>query len=213
MKHTFYEEKSREFDVNKHMDLLLNVLQNKPLAKNLIIRWSKIILSIYKEEGYPAPIDYHHETYSFIVKYTTGFFEYVFNIDIANEIIFSSKKQPVEMSIREAKQYVDLDNLHENSFTKVDNHRNPIILIKSKIFDRPQCINGNHRILDAYKKGQRTISLYCLEEAECLPMINTKLSKAMFMMNTDLNMVLFEKNKQHTSFLIEESARWLSETK
>jgi hypothetical protein len=212
-KHSYFENKAKLFNVRMHLDLLLDHFQNDPVGKNLVLKWRKIILAIYREEGYPAPIDIRYETFSLVVRYTTGFFEYTFNIDHSNALIAQIEKEPIEMPVREAIKYVDLENAQGNIKTELNHHSNPILIVKSQLFDLPHCINGNHRILDAYKKGEKTITLYWIEELECIPLLSTKLGRAMFMMNADIISVLDAgDNFNPKTLLIEKANQLLSTT-
>ncbi|MBP1309229.1 hypothetical protein JOD82_002249 [Paenibacillus sp. 1182] len=207
-KHDYYEKRAEAFDINKHFDILQTLLKEDLVAKELILRWKEVILSLISKEGYPPPMDITHEIYSLVVGYDSGSFEYRFNIDLANTLLPAMNKLAVELPVREAIKYVDIDNLSIKRAVK--NHNNPILIMKSQLFDQPQCINGNHRIFSAYEKGQETITLYYIEDNECIPFLSTRIGRAMYMMNTDLNNTLHLPGKLDTnSLLIERADEWL----
>lgn len=153
-------------------------------------------------------MDITHEIYSLVVGYDSGSFEFRFNIDLANTLLPAMNKLAVELPVREAIKYVDIDNL--NLKRAVKNHNNPILIIKSYLFDQPHCINGNHRIYRAYERGQKTISLYYIENHECLPFLSTRIGRAMYMMNTDLNCIFHQQGEiDISSLFIERAEDWL----
>ena len=61
--------------------------------------------------------------------------------------------------------------------------------------NKPYCINGNHRIFEAYRNNERQIAVYVFKELEFVPFFYDIWSKAMYFLEIDYNNVIHNDRK------------------
>lgn len=104
-------------------------------------------------------------------------FEYALYIDGATSLIKENSITPVIYELSKIIASVDEGNINKDTSNIKTNHKNPVMVLQSQYLteNKPRCINGNHRIFEAYRQNKEQIEVYVF-----LKNLNSFLSSMMF---------------------------------
>lgn len=86
-------------------------------------------------------------------------------------------------SITYSKIAVNIKNIKMNDTLRRSKEINPVIILVNDMFTKPFVINGNHRVVDAFKKRANTIEAYVINSddvSECLITVDYKKAYLIF---------------------------------
>lgn len=202
-----YERKFKSFIPVRHFEERIEdmgIYSN--YGKQLAEKWTEILNDYVVNQTYPVVHPIRQETFSLFAEFPSGVFEYALDIDGATKLIRDKNIQPevfVPIDIIEA---VDQGNINTDLSEIKTNHKNPIIVLQSRHLTegKPHCINGNHRINEAYKNNDEQIEVYVFKELEFIPFFYDYLSKAMYYLEIDYYNIVHDERyllaNQETSF-------------
>ncbi|MBO1002489.1 hypothetical protein ACFSKI_01315 [Pseudogracilibacillus auburnensis] len=188
-----YEKEYRAFNPFNHFKLRIKDMENKSdYGAEVAMKWSEVVSQNLMNETYPAVHPIGQETFSLFAEFSTGIFEYALDIDGATSLIKDRNIKPVTFSPSNIFKSVDQGNINKDPNRIKPNHKNPVMVIKSKYLtdDRKYCINGNHRILKAYRKNDEQIKVFVFNDLEFIPFFYDVISKAMYFLEIDYDNVM-----------------------
>ncbi|MGD6942824.1 hypothetical protein ACQCT6_12380 [Cytobacillus gottheilii] len=191
-----YEIESQYFSPKDHFISRIKEMEKKsvPGAK-LAKKWTEILNKSLNSETYPVIHPIGQETFSLYAEYPTGVFEYALDIDGAASLIKEKDIRPVQFNPSDIINAVDQGNLNKDPKRIKPNHKNPVMVLQSRYLtqNKPYCINGNHRIFEAYRNNDKQIEVYVFKDLEFVPFFYDALSKATYYLEIDYDHVVNEK--------------------
>ncbi|MEM5015561.1 hypothetical protein WKH31_04630 [Metabacillus indicus] len=183
-----YERESRIFQPARHFHLRMEEMKIASQHGAYIAeKWLDVFTRILAKEEYPVVHPIGQETFSLYAEYETGVFEYALDIDGAASHI---NKNGLKAEIFEPSRIihaVDQGNVNTDPARIKPNHKNPVMILQNSLLTNgnPYCINGNHRLTEAYKSGCQNIEVYVFREMEVVPFFYDTLSKAAYFLEID----------------------------
>lgn len=188
-----YEIESGKFDPLKHFSTRIQEMENKSNdGVKVASKWRKMINKALRDEVYPVVHPIGQETFSLYAEFPTGIFEYALDIDGATAFIKEENITPDTLEPAKIISSVDEGNINRDTSNIKTNHKNPVMVLQSYYLtgDKPCCINGNHRIFEAYRNHEKQIDVYVFKELEFVPFFYDILSKAIYFFEIDYNSVI-----------------------
>ncbi|MBN6886019.1 hypothetical protein ACUXCC_000674 [Cytobacillus horneckiae] len=200
----FYESESQKFQPSKHFISRIQEMENKSsYGAKLSLKWTEILNQTLINETYPVIHPIGQETFSLYAEFPTGVFEYALDIDGAISFIKENNFKPVKVSPSSIINSVDQGNINKDPNKIKPNHKNPVMVLQSHYLtdNKPYCINGNHRIFEAYRNNDKQIEIFVFKDLEFVPFFYDILSKAAYFFEIDYTNVVsnkrdFIKNEQ-----------------
>ncbi len=189
-----YEKVYLKFKPFKHFTSRIQEMGNKSsIGAEVASKWNEILHQFLLDETYPVIHPIGRETFSLYAEFPTGVFEYALDIDGATALIKEKNIAPVGFSPSKIITSVDLGNINKNPNLIKPNHKNPVMVLQSHYLtdNRPYCINGNHRIFEAYRNNDEQIEVFVFKDLEFAPFFYDKLSKATYYFELDYNHVIY----------------------
>ncbi|WP_282032870.1 hypothetical protein [Metabacillus indicus] len=183
-----YERESRIFQPARHFHLRMEEMKiASQHGADIAEKWLDVFTRILAKEEYPVVHPIGHETFSLYADYEAGVFEYALDIDGAASYI---NKNGLKAEIFEPSRIihaVDQGNVNTDPARIKPNHKNPVMILQNSLLTngKPYCINGNHRLTEAYKSGCQHIKVYVFREMEAVPLFYDTLSKAAYFLEID----------------------------
>lgn len=203
----YYEKESQHFKPLKHFSSRIQEIENKSkYGAKVASKWNEIVNQSLKDEVYPVVHPIGKETFSLYAEFPTGAFEYALDIDGATSLIKKEKIKPVIFKPAEIIASVDEGNINKDISNIRTNHKNPVMVLQSRYLtgDKLYCINGNHRIFEAYRKNEKQIEVYVFKDPEFVPFFYDVLSKAIYFLEKDYNNVVENERNflegEHTAY-------------
>ncbi|KMJ55654.1 hypothetical protein AB685_26120 [Bacillus sp. LL01] len=195
MVHTIkeYEEKSRVFNPSTHIKSRIQEMEgHSAIGAEIASTWKDLLDQRLVKETYPVIHPIGQETFSLYADYPTGVFEYALDIDGTTALIKKKRLEPSRFSPSTIIDAVDQGNLNQDQTQINPNHKNPVMVLQSHYLtdNKPYCINGNHRINEAFKREDQSIEVYVFKELEFVPFFYDNLSKAMYFLELDYHHVV-----------------------
>lgn len=161
----------------------------------LASKWTEILNQFLIDKTYPVIHPIGQETFSLYAEFPTGVFEYALDIDGATLLIKEKSIKPVKFSPSNIIDSVDQGNINKDPTRKKTNHKNPVMVLQSQYLtdNKPYCINGNHRIFEAYRNNDEYIEVFVFKDLEFVPFFYDVLSKATYFLEIDYNNVVSDK--------------------
>ncbi|MGE7935089.1 hypothetical protein [Viridibacillus arvi] len=158
-------------------------------------KWADILNQNLGDETYPVIHPIGQETFSLYAEFTTGVFEYALDIDGATTFIKEKKIKPIKTSPSNIIEAVDQGNINKDPNRIKPNHKNPVMVLQSRYLtnNKPYCINGNHRIFEAYRNNDEQIEVYVFKDLEFVPFFYDVLSKVTYFLEIDYHNVVNDK--------------------
>src|SRR5690625_2988707 len=158
-------------------------------------KWADILNQALVHKTYPVVHPIGQETFSLYAKFPTGVFEYALDIDDATSLIKEKSIKPEKFSPSSIIDSVEPGNINTDLTGIKPNHKNPVMLLQSHYLtgNRPYCINGNHRIFEAYQNNNEQIEVYVFKDLEFVPFFYDDLSKATYYLEIDYFNVVNDK--------------------
>ncbi|CAG9623590.1 hypothetical protein [Sutcliffiella rhizosphaerae] len=188
-----YETESQYFSPNKHFISRIKEMEKKSVhGAKVAKKWLKTLNQSLNNETYPVIHPIGHETFSLYVEYPSGVFEYALDIDGATSLIKEEGIKPVQFSPSNIIDAVNQSNINKNPNRIKPNHKNPVMVIQSQYLtnNKPYCINGNHRIFEAYRNNDEQIEVYVFKDLEFVPFFYNVLSKETYYLEIDYHNVV-----------------------
>lgn len=198
----YYEKESRHFNPLKHFSSRIGEMADKSnYGAKVASKWNEIIKQSLRDEIYPVIHPIGQETFSLYASFPTGVFEYALDIDSATSLIKDENIKPEIFDLSQIIASVDKGNINKDAGNIKTNHKNPVMILQSQYLtgNRPHCINGNHRIFDAYRNNEEQIEVYVFRDLEFVPFFYDILSKVTYFLEMDYNNVI----KNQRNFLNE----------
>ncbi|KEZ51601.1 hypothetical protein GS18_0210745 [Metabacillus indicus] len=183
-----HEIQSRIFQPARHFHLCMEEMKiASQYGTDIAEKWLDVYTRILAEEEYPVVHPIGQETFSLYAEYEAGVFEYALDIDGATAYI---NKNGLKAEIFEPSRIihaVDQGNVNTDPARIKPNHKNPVMILQNSLLTngKPYCINGNHRLTEAYKSGFQHIEVYVFREMEAVPLFYDTLSKAAYFLEID----------------------------
>ncbi|WP_440896695.1 hypothetical protein ACS127_01395 [Amphibacillus sp. Q70] len=196
----YYEKESQHFDPLKHFSIRIQEMENTSNAgARVASKWNEIVKRSLRDQTYPVVHPIGRETFSLYAEFPTGVFEYALDIDGATSLIKEKRIKPITFAPSEMIASVDEGNINKDTSQIKTNHKNPVMVLQSQYLtgDQPYCINGNHRIFEAYRNNEQQIDVYLFKELEFVPFFYDTLSKAIYYLEIDYHQVI----KNESNFL------------
>ncbi|MDY0410564.1 hypothetical protein [Paracerasibacillus soli] len=168
----YYEKESPKFNPLEHLILRVNEMENKSdYGGKVALKWKKIIDDTLIHEVYPVIHPIGQETFSLYAEFPIGIFEYALDIDGATSYIREKHINREIFDPVDIINAVDEGNINKDTSKIKTNHKNPVMALQSQYLtgNKPYCINGNHRIFEAYRNNERQIAVYVFKELEFVP--------------------------------------------
>ncbi|WP_078597668.1 hypothetical protein [Evansella clarkii] len=194
----YYEKLSPNFKLMEHYRSRIQEMEKKSsYGEKVASKWSEILYKFLTKENYPVNHPIGQETFSLYAEYPAGVFEYALDIDGAAVLIKEKDIKPVKFSPARIIDSVDKGNINKDPDRIKPNHKNPVMVLQSNYLtdNRPYCINGNHRIFEAYRNNYEQIEVFVFNELEFIPFFYDALSKATYFFEIDYYNVIY--NKKH----------------
>ncbi|MFC5735575.1 hypothetical protein [Cytobacillus gottheilii] len=191
-----YEIESQYFSPKDHFISRINEMEKKSVrGAKLAKKWTEILNQTLNSEIYPVIHPIGQETFSLYAEYPTGVFEYALDIDGAASLIKEIDLRPVQFNPSDIINAVDQGNLNKDPNRIKPNHKNPVMVVQSRYLthNKLYCINGNHRIFEAYRNNDEQIEVYVFKDLEFDPFFYDALSKAIYYLEIDYCHVVNEK--------------------
>ncbi|GAE33298.1 hypothetical protein [Halalkalibacter akibai] len=188
-----YEKKSQYFSPNKHFISRIQEMEKKSVyGAKVAQKWTEILNKSLNSETYPVNHPIGQETFSLYAEYPTGVFEYALDIDGATSLIKERCIKPVQFTPSNIIDAVDQGNINKDPNRIKPNHKNPVIVLQSRYLtdNKPYCINGNHRIFEAYRNNDTQIDVFLFKDLEFVPFFYDILSKATYFFEIDYKYVV-----------------------
>ncbi|MBU9710198.1 hypothetical protein [Evansella tamaricis] len=192
-----YEKEYRRFKPFNHFHSRIQEMKEKSSdGAELATKWAEILNQSLRGETYPVVHPIGQETFSLYAEFPTGVFEYALDIDGATSLIKEKGITPVTFSPTTIIHSVDQGNINKDLNGIKTNHKNPVMVLQSEYLthNRPYCINGNHRILEAYRNNLECIEVFVFKDLEFVPFFYDSLSKAVYYLEIDYNHIVNGKN-------------------
>lgn len=203
----YYELESRHFNFFKHFSTRILEMKTKSnYGAQVASKWNEIVAKYLRNETYPVVHPKGQETFSMYAEFPSGVFEYALDIDGATSFIKERSIVPEIFAPTKIIDSVDEGNINKDTRSIKTNHKNPVMVLSSQYLTdgKLYCINGNHRILEAYKNNEERIEVYVFKELDFVSFFYDVLSQAMYFLEIDYNNVIKnERNhlkEEHTSF-------------
>ena len=194
----YYEKESQQFKPLKYFTSRIEEMEiESKYGAEVAAKWTEIVDRSLKDEVYPVVHPIGQETFSLYAEFPTGVFEYALDIDGATSLIKEKSIKPITFDPSEIITSVDEDNINQDTSNIKTNHKNPVMVIQSQYLtdDKPYCINGNHRIFEAYRNNEEQIEVYVFKDLEFTTFFYDFLSKAVYFLEIDYSNVI--KNKRN----------------
>ncbi|GKV56985.1 hypothetical protein NCCP2222_29320 [Sporosarcina sp. NCCP-2222] len=201
------EKESKYFQPLKHISSrILEMERKSEYGLRVASKWSEIVKYTFRDGDYPVVHPIGRETFSLYAEFPLGVFEYAFDIDgaashiVAEEIQYETKNPSTMIAS------VDANNINKDLDKMKKNHKNPVMIIESQYLTRsmPYCINGNHRIFEAYHNDEEQIDVYVFKELEFISFFYDALSKAIYLLEMDYHNVIqsvtWTDNEKHAAY-------------
>ncbi|WP_339147827.1 MULTISPECIES: hypothetical protein [unclassified Sutcliffiella] len=191
-----YETESQYFNPYKHFISRIKEMEKKSVyGAKVAKKWTGFLNQSLSSEIYPVTHPIGQETFSLYVEYPTGVFEYALDIECATSFIKEEGIKPVQFSPSNMIDAVDQGNINKDSNLINPNHKNPVMVLQSRYLtnNKPYCINGNHRIFEAYRNNVEQIEVYVFKELEFVPFFYDVLSREIYYLEIDYHNVVNEK--------------------
>lgn len=188
-----YEKEFQHFKPLKHFYARIKEMENKSnYGAKVASKWLEIVNQSLKNEPYPVVHPIGQETFSLYTEFPTGVFEYALDIDGATSLIKKEGIEPLVFEPSEIIFSVDEGNINTDTRNITTNHKNPVMVLQSQYLsnNKPYCINGNHRIYEAYRNKKQQIEVYFFKDLEFVPFFYDFLSKAVYFFEIDYNNVI-----------------------
>lgn len=188
-----YEKESQNFNPFIHFNSRIQKMKEKSsYGAEVASKWTEILNESLISTNYPVIHPIGRETFSLYTEFPTGIFEYAFDIDAATSLIKEKNIKPVNFSPSNIIDSVDQDNINKDPNRIKPNHKNPVMVLQSQYLtdDRPYCINGNHRIFEAYRNNVEQIEVFIFKDLEFVRFFYDVLSKATYLFEIDYNNVI-----------------------
>lgn len=100
-----------------------------------------------------------------------------YNVNCMYELLQKNRAKKQSIDVEEVYQFCNVENqeniknIKMNATLRKSKEINPVIVLINDMFTKPFIINGNHRVLDAFKKKEKTIEAYVINSddvSECL---------------------------------------------
>jgi hypothetical protein len=183
-----YEKEFKNFKPIKHFENRIENMKNhSAYGKKLAKKWTKILDDEVVNQTYPVVHPIGQETFSLFAEFPSGVFEYTLAIDRATKLIKDRNIQPTVFYPTDIIEAVDQGNINKDLSEIKTNHKNPVMVLQSHYLTeaKPYCINGNHRINEAYKNSDVQIEVYVFQELEFISFFYDYLSQAMYYLEID----------------------------
>ncbi|MDN4492511.1 hypothetical protein [Ureibacillus aquaedulcis] len=190
-----YEKTYQNFKPFKHVMARINEMQEKSsYGSEIASKWLEILNRTLINQTYPVIHPIGQETFSLYAEFPTGVFEYALDIDGATSLIKEKCIKPELFSPSNIIESVDQGNINKDPHCIKPNHKNPVMVLQSKYLtgDRPYCINGNHRIYEAYQNNDKQIEVFVFKDLEFTQFFYDVLSKAIYFLEIDYKNVIVE---------------------
>ncbi|MGE7925941.1 hypothetical protein ACQKND_22540 [Viridibacillus arvi] len=191
-----YEKESQELNPFKHFISRIQVMRKESsYGAEVASKWADILNQNLGDETYPVIHPIGQETFSLYAEFTTGVFEYALDIDGATTFIKEKKIKPIKTSPSNIIEAVDQGNINKDPNRIKPNHKNPVMVLQSRYLtnNKPYCINGNHRIFEAYRNNDEQIEVYVFKDLEFVPFFYDVLSKVTYFLEIDYHNVVNDK--------------------
>lgn len=203
----YYEKKFQHFKPIKHFYARIQEMEKKSnYGAKVASKWREIVNEVLENEVYPVVHPIGRETFSLYTELPTGIFEYALDIDCATSLIKENSIKSLTFNPHDIIDSVDEGNINKDTSNIKTNHKNAVMVLQSQYLtnEKPYCINGNHRIFEAYRKNEIQIEVYVFRDLEFVPFFYDILSKAVYFLEIDYNNVIYnERNlldEGHSSF-------------
>lgn len=196
-----YETESQYFCPNKHFTLRIQEMEKKSVyGAKVAKKWTEILNQSLNSETYPVIHPIGQETFSLYAEYPTGVFEYALDIDGATSLIKERSIKPVQFAPSNIIDAVDQGNINKDLNRIKPNHKNPVMVLQSWYLtaNKPYCINGNHRIFEAYRNNDTQIDVFLFKDLEFVPFFYDILSKATYFFEIDYKNVVLDERYIHS---------------
>lgn len=100
-----------------------------------------------------------------------------YNVNCIHELLQKSRVEKQLIDVKEVYKFCnienqeDIKNIKMNDTLRRSKEINPVIILVNDMFTKPFIINGNHRVIDAFKKKVNTIKAYVINSddvSDCL---------------------------------------------
>ena len=190
-----FEKESQEFNPFKHFISRIQVMEKaSSYGAEVASKWTNI-LDKTLNENYPVVHPIGQETFSLYAEFPTGVFEYALDIDGATTFIKEKNIKLIKFSPSKIIEAVDQGNINKDPSRIKPNHKNPVMVVQSRYLtnNKPYCINGNHRIFEAYRNNDEKIDVYVFKDLEFVSFFYDVLSKATYLLEIDYHNVVNDK--------------------
>lgn len=191
-----YETESQYFGPNNHFISRIQEMEKKSVyGAGVAKKWTEILNQSLNSETYPVIHPIGQETFSLYAEYPTGVFEYALDIDGATSHIKEAGIKPVQFAPSHIIDAVYQGNINKDPNRIKPNHKNPVMVLQSRYLtnNKPYCINGNHRLFEAYRNNDEQIEVYIFKDLEFVPFFYDVLSKATYFLEIDYHNVVNDK--------------------
>ena len=189
----YYERESAHFNPLEHFSSRIQDMEHKSYdGAKLASKWNDIVNQSLRNEVYPVVHPIGQETFSLYAAFPEGVFEYALDIDGATSLIKEKSIKPVIFALPKIIAAVDEGNINKDTSNIKTNHKNPVMLLQSRYLtgDKPYCINGNHRMTEAYRNNEKQIEVYVFKDLEFVPFFYDVWSKMMYFFEIDYQNVI-----------------------
>ncbi|TFB22907.1 hypothetical protein E3U55_06615 [Filobacillus milosensis] len=183
----YYEQESFHFRPEVHVKTRIKEIANSSdIGAKIALGWEHKLEELLNEK-YPVNHPVGKETFSLYGDFPSGIFEYALDIDGATMLIKEKQMTPTIFNPGDIIHAVDQGNVNTDPSKINPNHKNPVMIVKSQVLTDNQfyCINGNHRINEAFKCGANDIEVYAFEELDIVPIFYDQLSEAIYYLEND----------------------------
>ncbi|MDV2582581.1 hypothetical protein [Alkalibacillus haloalkaliphilus] len=190
-----YEKESQYFSPNKHFISRIQEMEKKSVyGAKVSKKWTEVLNQFIKSKTYPVIHPIGQETFSLYAEYPTGVFEYALDIDAASSLLKERSIKPVQFTPSDIIDAVDQENINEDPNRVKLNHKNPVMVLQSRYLtaNQPYCINGNHRIYEAYRNNDTQVDVFLFKDLEVAPFFYDILSKATYFLEIDYKNVVYD---------------------
>ncbi|MDQ0159604.1 hypothetical protein [Alkalibacillus salilacus] len=190
------EEAAQHFNPVDHITSRIHEMkQTSEYGARLSFEWWRLLNQNLKNCQYPVVHPKGQETFSLYITFSTGLFECALSIDGVTSFIKENGIKPVKYSPTDIISAVDQGNINQDPNLIKPNHKNPVMVLQSYYFteNKPYCINGNHRIHEAFLKNDHGIDVYLLEDLVFPNLFHNTICKAIYFLEIDYNNVMTDK--------------------
>ncbi len=183
-----YEKESQKFNPYIHLISRIKEIEEVlPYGAEVASKWREFFAQSLTNKTYPVMHPIGKETFSLYIKFPTGIFEFNLDIDGATLLIKEEGFLPETISPENIIKAVDQGNINKDPNLIKSNHKNPVMILQSKYLtdNKMYCINGNHRIFEAYRNNDNQIEFFLFKDLDFVPFIYDALSKAIYLIEID----------------------------